>query len=102
MKDIRINESTFPLKDGGVGKIAVFIYTGSADPRYVLQGAVKQYVGDSDVPYWTFIDAQLNCPWMLTLISNIDEMKQMDYRRETMTQLFRNDRINDILDDNNK
>jgi len=26
MKDVRINEATFPLANGGVGKLAVFIY----------------------------------------------------------------------------
>lgn len=97
MKDVRINESTFPLANGGVGKLAVFIYGGTGDPRAHLNRALQEYVGDSKVPYKTFIDAQLNCPWVLTLISNIDDMRQSDYNGETLTQLLRNDALNDIL-----
>ncbi len=66
MKDVRINEATFPLANGGAGKLAVFIYGGNGDPRAHLYCALKEYVGDSKVPYKTFIDAQLNCPWVLT------------------------------------
>lgn len=97
MKDIRINEATFPLANGGVGKIAVFIYGGTGDPRAHLYCALQEYVGDSKVPYKTFIDAQLNCPWVLTLISNIDDMRQSDYNGETLTQLSRNDALDDLF-----
>ncbi len=97
MKDVVINESTFPLSNGEFGKIAIFMYTGDSDPRPILENAIAYYVGDSEVPYHTFIDSQLNIPWMITLISNIGDMDYSMYNGETMTQLFRNDRLNRIL-----
>jgi hypothetical protein len=91
MIDIRINESTFPLSNGSFGKLAIFIYTGNGDPKDHLEKAVKLYVGNSEIPYHIFIDAHMNCPWMLTLISNINDI-------EDITEKWhRDEKINNIL-----
>ena len=66
MKDVRINEATFPLANGGVGKLAVFIYGGNGDPRAHLYCAssINVLYGTLLSPTYSF--AQLNCPWVLT------------------------------------
>ena len=43
---MKINESTYPLENGKLGKVAVFIYHGSGDPQPNLRYAVRKYVGD--------------------------------------------------------
>lgn len=96
---LTINESTFPLENGGVGKVAVFLYSGDLDPRPILEWAAKAYVDDSDIPYSLLVDAHMNCPWMLTLVSNINDMKQRDYHGETMGQIIRDDKLNELLDE---
>ena len=48
---LTINRSTFPLKDGSNGVLAVFIYAGDKDPRKILDWAVKEFTKDCDVPY---------------------------------------------------
>mgnify|MGYP001501794511 CR=1 FL=1 len=97
IKGLTINESTFPLENGGFGKVAVFIYSGDRDPKPILEEAARLYVDDSDIPYSLLIDAHLNCPWMLTLISNINDMKQRDYNGETLGQIIRDDKLNELL-----
>lgn len=45
LDNVRINISEYDLESGGKGKIAVLIYTGSADPKAVLDEAVRVYAG---------------------------------------------------------
>jgi hypothetical protein len=59
---LTINHSTFPLKDGSKGVLAVFIYAGDKDPRPILDWAVSEFTKDCDIPYITLIDAQMDCP----------------------------------------
>ena len=78
MKDLRINEATFPLKDGGTGVVAVFIYGGDEDPKPILNDAIRKYTEGTD-NYNIFMDSQMTCPWVRVVISGINEMEQMDY-----------------------
>jgi hypothetical protein len=78
MKDLRINESTFPLKNGGTGVVAVFIYAGDEDPKPILGDAIRKYT-EGTTNYDIFMDAQMNCPWVRVVISGISDMEQMDY-----------------------
>jgi len=77
MSDIKINEATYPLKNGKIGKIAVLMYCGDGDPRPNLDWAVSQYVGDED--YFEAIDSGLDNPWTRVVISNINDMEQMPF-----------------------
>lgn len=76
---LRINEADFPLKDGGFGRIAIFMYAGDEDPEPILKDAIKKYTEDADIPFITLMDAQMNCPWVRAIVSNIDEMEQMSF-----------------------
>lgn len=71
---LTINESKYPLEHGGHGKIAVFIYTGSGDPKQMLDYAIREYVGDNH--YHELMDANLDNPWMRVVISDINNMRQ--------------------------
>lgn len=95
MSDIRINESTFPLKNGGTGKLAVFIYAGDGDPIAHLKCAIDKYVGDYK-DYTELIDSQLNCPWVRVIISDINEMEQCSFE-----EFIRDMRLDKILSNNN-
>lgn len=77
IKGLRINEAEYPLENGKKGKIAVLIYTGSADPRPVLNSAIHSYVNGN--PYYELIDAQMNNPWTRVILSNINDMKQENF-----------------------
>jgi len=57
------------------GVIAVFIYAGSSDPRPILDWACDEFTKDSDEPYITLIDAQLDCPWCRVIVSNPNQME---------------------------
>lgn len=71
---LTINKANYPLKTGGMGEIAVFIYTGTADPKKVLDLAVQEYVGHAG--YYELIDSHLDNPWMRVVISDINNMEQ--------------------------
>ena len=45
---LKINQSTFPLKDGSDGVIAVFMYSGESDPRGILDRdkKINRILGD--------------------------------------------------------
>ena len=43
-----------------LGVIAVFIYAGSSDPRPILDWACDEFTKDSDEPYITLIDVQVD------------------------------------------
>ncbi|MEI7663873.1 MAG: hypothetical protein WCK34_16820 [Bacteroidota bacterium] len=72
--DLVINESEITLQGGNVGKIAVLIYTGERDPKYVLDYAISKYVERK--PHNVLIDANMDNPWMRVIISNINDMIQ--------------------------
>lgn len=80
IKDLTINESTFTNEDGSLGKIAVFIYSGSSDPSPILKWAVNNYVEDE--PYFELISSSLDNPWMRVVISNINKMKQESFNKD--------------------
>ncbi len=94
MERVRISEATFPLKDGGTGVVAVFMYAGDADPRPILDDAIRSYTEGTD-SYSTFIDARMNCPWARVVISGIDEMEQMDYS-DFMVAWRREQKLDDL------
>lgn len=90
VKDIRINEAEYDLANGKKGKLAVFFYSGDGDPRKFLDHYTKQYAGDNN--YYDLIDAQLNCPWVRVILSDINNMKQEDFndyikRRDRLRKL---------------
>lgn len=74
---MRINESEYDLANGEKGKIAVFLYNGDQDPRSILDYCVNKYVDNNN--HYELIDAQLNCPWVRVVLSNINDMKQCDF-----------------------
>jgi hypothetical protein len=65
---LTINEAEYELEMGGKGKIAVFIYTGSGDPKQILDYAVHEYVERNS--YHELIDANLDNPWMRVVLRN--------------------------------
>jgi hypothetical protein len=78
---LSISESEYDLEKGGKGKIAVFIYTGSADPKKVLDFAVHQYVQNEG--YHELIDANLDNPWMRVILSDINGINQRQFDPNT-------------------
>ena len=77
IEGMRINESEYDLANGKKGKIAVFLYNGNQDPRSILDYCVKEYVVDNN--HYELIDAQLNCPYVRVVLSNIVDMKQCNF-----------------------
>ena len=65
------------MPNNGKGKIAIFIYTGSADPKKVLDYAVHLYVGHDG--FHELIDANLDNPWMRVILSDINSMNQKEF-----------------------
>lgn len=83
---LTINEGEYDLpKGGGKGKIAVFLYSGGADPKKILDYAVSIYVGGNG--YHELIDAHLDNPWMRVILSDINHMKQepFDEKKHRLT-----------------
>lgn len=78
---LSISKSEYDLEKGGKGTLAVFIYTGSADPKKVLDFAVNQYV--QTVGYHELIEANLDNPWMRVIVSDINGMKQNPFDPNT-------------------
>ena len=79
---IKINESTFPLKDGTIGKIGILMYSGTGDPKIALNKAVSQYtkqIEESDKKYIELRDTELSNPWMRVVISGVNKMNQTDF-----------------------
>jgi hypothetical protein len=77
IKDLTINESEYNLEGGKKGRIAVFMYSGEADPSKILDYAVQKYVGNNG--YHELIDANLDNPWMRVILSNINDMLQESF-----------------------
>lgn len=82
LQNVTINKSTYPLKEGrGNATIAVFIYTGSANPKTVLDEAVRIYTNGNG--YHEFIDANLDNPWTRVIMSDVNNMTQSRFNPET-------------------
>ena len=77
MGKVKIQESTIQLESGGKGKLAIFLYSGEGDPVIALDEAVKKYVGHE--PASQFIDINSDNPWVTLVISEINEMVQVDF-----------------------
>lgn len=91
IKGLKINEAETYLENGKKGKIAVFLYAGEEDPSAILDYAVKQYVGNYQ-NYMELIDAQMDCPWVRIVVSDINDMKKENFedfmlRRDRMKKL---------------
>jgi hypothetical protein len=78
---LSINEAEYDLPNSQKGKIAVLIYTGSADPKKVLDYAVHIYVENNG--YHELIDANLDNPWMRVILNNINSMEQRQFDPNT-------------------
>lgn len=76
---LTINESEYKTKRG-MGKLAVFIYSGPKDPRQVIDYAIHQYVGSNS--YHELVDANLDNPWMRVILSKINDIHQEDFDSE--------------------
>lgn len=76
---IKINEADFPLKDGGFGRIAIFMYAGDEDPKPILESAIEKYTEGSNRSFVVLVDAHMDCPWVRAIVSDIDEMEQMPF-----------------------
>ena len=74
---LTINEAEYFLENEGKGKIAVFIYAGSGEPKQFLDYAVSEYVETN--AHHVLIDANLDNPWMRVIISDINNMHQEPY-----------------------
>jgi hypothetical protein len=74
---LKINEAEYELPDKRKGKIAVLMYQGNGDPKKILDHAVRIYVQNDG--YHELIDANLDNPWMRVIISDINNMKQVDF-----------------------
>lgn len=71
---LTINQSEYQLENGGKGKIAVFIYAGSGDPKQMLDYAIHEYVGNNH--YHELMDVHMDNPWMRVVLSDINNMHQ--------------------------
>ena len=80
IENLTINESEYPLANGKMGKIAVFIYMGTRDPHTVLSAAVEDYVGEHE--YYELLESSMDNPWMRVIVSNINDMKQEPFNSE--------------------
>ena len=77
MGQVKIQESTVDLTRGRKGKIAVLIYVGDDDPIAKLDLAVSEYVGR--VGYSEFIDINNDNPWVRVILSDINDMNQVNF-----------------------
>lgn len=91
VNDIRINEAEYDLENGEKGKLAVFFYSGDKDPRKILDHYTKLYAGDNH--YYDLIDAQLNCPWVRVILSDINKMKQENFNDYIEIRNINRDRL---------
>lgn len=77
MEQVKIQESTINLTHGRTGKIAVLIYVGDDDPIAKLDWAVSEYVGHEF--YNEFSDINNDNPWVRVILSDINEMNQVNF-----------------------
>lgn len=81
LENIKINISEYDLERGRKGKIAVFMYVGSADPKAVLDEAVRLYIGTNE--HHQFVDIYHDNPWTRVVLSDINGMKQKDFEKDS-------------------
>lgn len=95
MGTVRINHSTFTLKNGGRGAIAVLMYSGNGDPKIALDNAVREIT--EGIGYFELIDAHLDNPWTRVVMTHINDMTQdeLNPAQHKLTQI-----INDANNDN--
>ena len=79
MKDIRINISKYPTKNGE-GIIAILMYNGKGDPKIALDNAVREFVKDES--YLEMIDANLDNPWTRVILTKINDIEQKKFNPE--------------------
>ena len=91
IKDIRINEAEYDLENGEKGKLAVFFYSGNGDPSRVLDYYTKLYADGNN--YYDLIDAQLDCPWVRVILSDINNMKQENFNDYIERRNINRDRL---------
>lgn len=99
---MKVNESEFPLKDGTFGKIAVFMYIGSGDPKEHLNYAISKYTEDVNgisCKYFELIDAHLDNPWVRVVISGINQMNQFEFDPDKHRMVDISDKRNNKLKD---
>lgn len=77
MEGLSINETSFPLENGEEGKLAIFLYSGSSDPKPILDWAVNQYAEEDE--YIELMDAHMNNPWMRVVITDVNKMNQVKF-----------------------
>lgn len=77
IKGLTISESEYKLDNGRNAKLAVFIYSGAANPKSVLDAAINKYVGDNG--YHELIDANLDNPWMRVILTDINHIHQEQF-----------------------
>ncbi len=81
MGKVKFQESTIDLKHDRHGKIAVFFYEGSDDPRGALDQAVSKYVQHDS--FSQFVEISRNNPWVRVVILGMNEMDQKDFDLKT-------------------
>lgn len=80
-RNLTINLSHYPLRENrGQGTLAVFIYTGSANPKEVLDEAIRIFTDGRG--YHEFIDANLDNPWTPVILSDVNNMEQRGFLEE--------------------
>ncbi len=89
---MKINYSKTILKDGTEGIIVILMYSGLGDPKPALNDAVESLTKDN-IAYFELIDAHLDNPWVRVLITDINNMTQID--------LDPNITLNDLIKNNN-
>jgi hypothetical protein len=77
MGKIIFQESQINLTNGRKGKLAVFMFQGEDDPVAKLDGAVSAYVGNDG--YNQYVDINMDNPWTRIIISDIDNMEQVEF-----------------------
>jgi hypothetical protein len=104
MNDLTINESEYLLENGKMGKIAVFLYSGSGEPSRILDGAVHEYtkeINGVDNSFTELIGANLDNPWMRVVISGVNDMYQenFDINRHHITNpsMVRQNKLTNII-----
>ena len=77
IKGLTISESEYSLENGQKATLAVFIYSGAANPKSVLDSAVNKYVEHNG--YHELIDANLDNPWMRVILKDINNIHQEQF-----------------------
>lgn len=84
LSNVSINVSEYDLPNNkGKGKVAVLLYTGSGDPKAVLDEAVMKYANGKN--HHEFVDIHLDNPWTRVVLSNINDMDQKNLIQDDVT-----------------